>query len=82
MRRRKVGLVHLNIKNGTHEIVVDENVFYMSIDKQKADPSRRSQLQDGEVVADDVEYTGDATQPPYLFKSGDTLLSMTKAHNV
>jgi hypothetical protein len=61
---------------------VDENLFYMSIDKQKADPSRRSQLHDGEVIADDVEYTGNATQPPYLFKSGETLLAMTKKHNV
>lgn len=61
---------------------MDENLFYMSIDKQKADPSRRSQLHDGEVITDDVEYTGNATQPPYLFKSGETLLAMTKKHNV
>lgn len=61
-------------------LLVDENLYYMGIDKNKVDPARRSQVHDADAV-DDVEYSGNASQPPYLFKSGDTLLAMAKNNN-
>lgn len=53
----------------------------MGIDKEKVDPSRRSQTH---IIEDGAEAPseGQASQPPYLFKSGDTLLAMTQKHNV
>ncbi|KAG8836086.1 hypothetical protein FRC17_010019 [Serendipita sp. 399] len=60
---------------------VDENLYYMGVDKTKVDPSRRSQIHDFDE-SDPESYQGNAGQPPYLFKSGDTLLAMTKRHNM
>lgn len=59
---------------------VDENLYYMGVDKSKVDPARRSQLHETEEGTD--EYKGTATQPPYLFSSGDSLLAMTKKYNM
>jgi hypothetical protein len=53
----------------------------MGIDKEKVDPSRRSQLHDVKEGTE-VPYEGEASQPPYLFKSGDSLLAMAQKHNV
>jgi len=53
----------------------------MGIDKEKVDPSRRSQSHDVKEGTE-VPYEGEASQPPYLFKSGDSLLAMTQKHNV
>jgi hypothetical protein len=53
----------------------------MGIDKEKVDPSRRSQSHDVKEETE-IPYGGKASQPPYLFKSGDTLLAMTQKHNV
>ncbi|KAG8788445.1 hypothetical protein FRC19_004478 [Serendipita sp. 401] len=60
---------------------VDENLYYMGVDKSKVDPSRRSQIHefDGSNPGDSDGNTG---QPQYLFKSGDTLLAMSKKHNM
>jgi len=52
----------------------------MGIDKDKVDPSRRSQSHDTNEGQESSE--GNTSQPPYLFKSGDTLLAMTKKYNV
>ena len=53
----------------------------MGIDKDKVDLSRRSQTHTVED-AKEAPTGAKASQPPYLFKSGDTLLAMTKKHNV
>jgi hypothetical protein len=53
----------------------------MGIDKEKVDPSRRSQSHNVKAGTE-VPYEGEASQPPYLFKSGDSLLAMTQKHNV
>jgi hypothetical protein len=53
----------------------------MGIDKEKVDPSRRSQSHNVKEGTE-IPYEGEASQPPYLFKSGDSLLAMTQKHNV
>ncbi|KIM32812.1 hypothetical protein M408DRAFT_62316 [Serendipita vermifera MAFF 305830] len=63
------------------ETKLDENLYYMGIDKDKVDPSRRSQTHGLDEATDNPSSTG-ASQPPYLFKSGDTLLAMTQKHNM
>lgn len=59
--------------------LVDENLYYMGIDKNKVDPSRLSQFHEGE---ENPEAETSPSQPQYLFKSGDTLLAMAKKNNV
>ena len=73
----------------------DENLYYKGVDKHLVDPARLSQMHglDGGQAEDgtspgslvnDTSTTASTTssQPPYLFKSGDTLLAMTRQHNV
>jgi hypothetical protein len=64
--------------------IVDENLYYKGINKSDVDPSRLSQQYDGdpEHPGPDVKEATKAPQPPYLFKSGDTLLAMTEKYNV
>jgi len=70
---------------------VDENLFYKGVDKTKVHGARLHQLHsmtdpldqgdsiNPDEVADKPESEG---QPPYPFDSGNTLLALTKKHNV
>jgi hypothetical protein len=59
-------------------LIVDENLYYKGINKNDVDPSRLSQQYNGDP-GPDVKKAG---EPPYLFKSGETLLAMTEKYNV
>ncbi|KAL5536927.1 hypothetical protein ACEPAF_750 [Sanghuangporus sanghuang] len=52
----------------------DENLFYKGVDKHKVEPARLSQH--------DHDARSDSTLPPYVFHSGDSLLALTKKHNM
>ena len=68
---------------------VDENLFYKGVDKHKVEPARLIQhslsdiplIRGGEDGGPD-EVPDDPYQPRYLFHSGDSLLALTKKHNV
>jgi len=68
--------------------LVDENLYYMGIDKKKVDPARLSQTHGVDLPTDAHPesaraFSGDTpTQPPYLFHSGDSLIALTEKHNV
>ncbi|KZT56801.1 L-serine ammonia-lyase [Calocera cornea HHB12733] len=75
---------------------VDENLYYKGLDKSRVDPSRLSQTHGlgghheppleppgTEEERDPGEETGGrGGQPTYLFHSGDSLLALTKKHNL
>ncbi|TDL23659.1 L-serine ammonia-lyase [Rickenella mellea] len=66
---------------------VDENLFYKGVDKHLVEPSRLSQhsLIEPALIGDgneDKRPPSDPYQPPYLFHSGDSLLALTKKHNM
>ena len=71
---------------------VDENLFYKGVDKHLVEPARLSQHHSlSEATGDGRERVGKAEtlnedekpmQPPYSFHSGDSLLALTKKHNV
>jgi hypothetical protein len=63
---------------------VDENLYYMGIDKTKVDPARLSQTHGVDTPVEHAQpFSGDGpTQPPYLFHSADSLLALTQKHNV
>ncbi|KAL5531652.1 hypothetical protein ACEPAG_4529 [Sanghuangporus baumii] len=52
----------------------DENLFYKGVDKHKVEPARLAQH--------DHDVRPDSTLPPYVFHSGDSLLALTKEHNM
>lgn len=64
---------------------VDENLFYKGVDKSKVHGARLHQLHslsdplDEEVVLQEDQ---PAFNPPYPFDTGDSLLRLTKKHNV
>jgi len=60
---------------------VDENLYYKGINKSVVDPSRLSQQYSGDPEHPRPKATN-AHEPPYLFKSGETLLAMTEKYNV
>jgi hypothetical protein len=60
---------------------VDENLYYKGINKSDVDPHRLSQQYDADPEHPRPKATK-AHEPRYLFKSGETLLSMTEKHNV
>lgn len=66
---------------------VDENLFYKGIDKNLIEPARLSQhsLNEPPLRGED-EKEGDrastANKPPYSFHSGESLLALTRKHNV
>ncbi|KDQ19049.1 hypothetical protein BOTBODRAFT_103013 [Botryobasidium botryosum FD-172 SS1] len=72
---------------------VDENLYYKNVDKEQVDAARLSQTHGAEEPSDtsplDSVFGDSASesaprgnQPPYLFHSGDSLIAMTKAHNL
>lgn len=74
---------------------VDENLYYKGVNKDNVDPARLSQTHGApedseggaspldEIFSDvDPDSKPRGRQPPYLFHSGDSLLAMTKKHNV
>lgn len=60
---------------------MDENLYYKGINKSDVDPHRLSQQYDGDLEHPKPK-AAKAHEPPYLFKSGETLLAMTEKHNV
>ena len=60
-------------------ISVDENLFYKGVDKHKVDPARLSQQHESHNTDD---ASNDSLHPPYPFHSGDSLLALTRKHNV
>lgn len=55
--------------------LVDENLFYKGVDKHKVEPARLAQHHEATAELN-------PGQPPYTFHSGDSLLALTKKHNV
>ena len=60
---------------------MDENLYYKGINKSNVDPYRLSQQYDEDPEHPRPRETK-AHEPPYLFKSGETLLAMTEKYNV
>ena len=60
---------------------MDENLYYKGINKSNVDPYRLSQQYDEDPEHPRPQATK-AHEPPYLFKSGETLLAMTEKYNV
>ena len=77
MRKRKVSLLEkrYSVAIKAKNRVVDENLFYKGVDKHKVDPARLTQQ--GDASSQPVE-----EHPPFVFHSGDSLLALTKKHNV
>lgn len=75
---------------------VDENLFYKGVDKSRVDPGRLSQSHVAEAGSIPIQGPADSPtpepaaaekqtpplQPRYLFHSGNSLLAMTRKHNV
>jgi hypothetical protein len=64
--------------------LVDENLFYKGVDKSSVHGARLHQHVHvvGSPSGMGREPPSDNEQPPYPFKSGDSLLNLTRAHNV
>jgi len=58
-----------------------ENMFYKGVDKRAVHVARLSKTTGG-IDAAQVEKDTDPTHPPFPFKSGDTLLALSRRHNV
>ena len=78
MRKRKVCLSIDISAFLAHTDPVDENLFYKGVDKHKVDPARLAQHHQEELS----NASSDPTLPPYAFHSGDSLLALTRKHNV
>lgn len=63
---------------------VDENLFYKGVDKSSVHGARLHQhvhvAGSSNVVGREAQ--SDSEQPPYPFKSGDSLLNLTRTHNM
>jgi hypothetical protein len=64
--------------------VVDENLFYKGVDKSSVHGARLHQHVHvaGSPSVVGREPPSGSEQPPYPFKSGDSLLNLTRVHNV
>ncbi|KAJ2915457.1 hypothetical protein MD484_g4961, partial [Candolleomyces efflorescens] len=60
---------------------VDENLFYKGVDKKTVHGARLHQSHSTDPD-DNVESTEDSSHPPYPFDTGNTLLALTKKHNM
>ncbi|KAF8899655.1 serine dehydratase alpha chain-domain-containing protein [Gymnopilus junonius] len=84
----------VNDKTKGTSFIIDENLFYKGVDKKTVHGARLHQshsLSDPEAHSPSSAQPEDSTcktsiadneQPPYPFDSGDTLLSLTKKHNM
>ncbi|KAI0255797.1 serine dehydratase alpha chain-domain-containing protein [Lactifluus subvellereus] len=63
---------------------VDENLFYKGVDKSSVHGARLHQHihADSSSTAVGQQVRTDSEQPPYPFKSGDSLLNLTRVHNM
>jgi len=63
---------------------VDENLFYKGVDKRTVHGARLHQHVHvgGSPTVVDREHSSGSEQPPYPFKSGDSLLNLTRTHNM
>lgn len=67
---------------------MDENLFYKAVDKTKVHSARLHQHHTNTdrprdyALPDDCKKYGDSIVPPYPFDTGNTLLALTKKHNV
>ncbi|KAI0349652.1 L-serine ammonia-lyase [Trametes cingulata] len=61
---------------------VDENLFYKGVDKSIVHGARLHQSHASEPAPGDPPQAPDPIQPPYPFVSGDSLLALTKKHNM
>ena len=58
-----------------------ENLFYKGVDKRAVHVARLSQTSSGSDTTQEEKST-DSGRPPYPFKNGDTLLALSRRHNV
>lgn len=58
-----------------------ENMFYKGVDKRAVHVARLTQTSSG-TDATHPEKDTDPTHPPYPFQNGDTLLALSRRHNV
>ncbi|KAF9786356.1 L-serine ammonia-lyase [Thelephora terrestris] len=58
-----------------------ENMFYKGVDKRAVHSARLSQSSSG-TDATDGEKDADPSHPPYPFKNGETLLALSRRHNM
>ncbi|KAH9888904.1 L-serine ammonia-lyase [Cubamyces lactineus] len=61
---------------------VDENLFYKGVDKSVVHGARLHQTHSSESTPGAPSQAPDPIQPPYPFVSGDSLLALTKKHNM
>ncbi|KAI0741465.1 L-serine ammonia-lyase [Daedaleopsis nitida] len=61
---------------------VDENLFYKGVDKSIVHGARLHQTHNTEAGPGEPAQPPDPIQPPYPFSSGDSLLALTKKHNM
>lgn len=66
---------------------MDENLFYKGIDKTLIEPARLSQHSLNEPThrgedGKEGDQTSVPNHPPYKFHSGESLLALTRKHNV
>ncbi|KAI0924039.1 hypothetical protein AcV5_009402 [Taiwanofungus camphoratus] len=60
----------------------DENLFYKGVDKSAVHGARLHQTHHSEPAVGEQPQALDPCQPPYPFASGDSLLALTKKHNM
>ncbi|KAH9852088.1 L-serine ammonia-lyase [Lenzites betulinus] len=61
---------------------VDENLFYKGVDKSIVHGARLQHTHSPEPGPGEAPQAPDPIQPPYPFVSGDSLLALTKKHNM
>nr|VWO94601.1 Uncharacterized protein [Ganoderma boninense] len=61
---------------------VDENLFYKGVDKSVVHGARLHQSSHTDSDSMEATSTANSNQPPYPFVSGDSLLTLTKKHNL
>ncbi len=65
-------------------LTVDENLYYKGVDKEKIDKARLTQSahEDPQDTTPSDPSVQAQDKPPYLFHSGESLLKLTREHNV
>jgi len=86
MKRQRVRLERRSLGHSSSffAVLVDENLFYKGVDKSSVHSARLHQhvhvAGSPNVVNRKAQSGGE--QPPYPFKSGDSLLNLTRTYNV